>query len=322
MSAGIILCTYNGEKFIGKQIESYLAQTVLPDEIIVADDGSTDRTLEIIRNYASSNPDIQWRIVENDKTLGTNKNLEQALSYIDSDIIFFSDQDDLWVKDKIERTIFFFKEHPVIEASFSNAALIDDDNRQQKDTLLDFTFFKPDVRKPYKIEDLLYWSILMGNVMTGATMSVKRSSLSKILPFQLNPGRKLWYDGWIGFRMMATGQIGYIDENLISYRIHSGQQVGISTKEDFFEDYIMRGSYQNGFIKEYFQRYLAAISAMQGLKNVVEIPFEVEDRIKSEYQTHKRKYFASQPFYLRKLRLFKWYITRENYISFRDLITL
>ncbi|HEY4935128.1 MAG TPA: glycosyltransferase family 2 protein [Puia sp.] len=322
MSVSITLCTYNGEKFIREQIESYLTQTVLPDEIIVCDDGSSDNTLAIIRKYAEANQGIQWHLIQNEITLGTSRNFEKAISLSSGDFIFFSDQDDIWIKEKVEQTITFFDKNPDCEASFSNATLIDDNNQELRETLLDLTFFQSAERKNYKKDVLLYWSILMGNVMTGATMAIRRTALRSILPFQLNLGRNLWYDGWIGFCLMATDRVGYIDQPLTKYRIHAGQQVGVVMRKDSFEQYIMRGEYREELMKEYFQRYLFAFSVIQNLKKVVTIPSHIEDRIIKEYLAQKKKYFESQSFIEKKLRLLKWHIQGANYISLRDLMTL
>ena len=126
MSVSIALCTYNGEKFIREQIESYLTQTVLPDEIIVCDDGSSDDTVSIVRQYLEANEGIKWRLIQNEKTLGTNKNFEKAVGFCSGDFIFFSDQDDIWRNEKIEQTISFFNKNRECEAIFSNAILIDE----------------------------------------------------------------------------------------------------------------------------------------------------------------------------------------------------
>jgi glycosyltransferase involved in cell wall biosynthesis len=320
--SSIALCTYNGEKFIRQQIESYISQTILPDEIIVCDDGSTDNTLEIIRHVAQSNPEIKWRVIQNEAKLGTNKNIEKALGFCNGEIIFFSDQDDIWTREKVAQTILFFEKNPEYEASFSDALLIDDQDKELPNKLLDLTFFKSNVRLHYDKDDLLYWSILLGNAMTGATMAIKRSAIRKVVPFQLNVGRRLWYDGWIGFCLMANNSVGYIDQSLTKYRVHAGQQVGVEMKEDPFEQHVMRGEYQKELVKEYFQKYLGAFSTLHNLKKVLQIPTRIEDRITREYLIQKRKYFESQSFLERKLRLLKWHLQGANYISLKDLVTL
>jgi hypothetical protein len=121
---------------------------------------------------------------------------------------------------------------------------------------------------------------------------------------------------------MAAGRVGFIEQPLIKYRVHRGQQVGVSTGSDSFEDYIMNGNYQSLLVKEYFQRYLIAYSFMRHLKAVAAIPAGIEDRITREYLIHRKRYFEAQSFFKKKLRLLKWHIQGTNYISFKDLLTL
>src|SRR3984893_8227806 len=138
----IALCTYNGEKFIQKQIDSYLNQTVLPEEIIICDDGSGDNTIDIIHKFIDQNPAIHWQLLQNEKTLGTARNFEKAIGYSSGEFIFLSDQDDIWEKEKIAETIIYFDNNPDCDACFSDASLIDEDDRKIPETLLDNSFFK------------------------------------------------------------------------------------------------------------------------------------------------------------------------------------
>jgi glycosyltransferase involved in cell wall biosynthesis len=321
-TVSIALCTYNGDKFLQKQIDSYLNQTVLPDEIIISDDGSKDRTKAILQWYIGENPDIKWRLIENENRLGASKNFEKALSLCAGEIIFLSDQDDIWNKVKIERTISFFESSSESDACFSNAALMDDNDRELTGTLLDNSFFKPGIRQEYKKTDLLYWSILLGNMMTGATMAIRRRALADILPFHLELGKKYWHDGWIGLSLMSDNRIGYLDETLMRYRIHAGQQIGVVVRDDPFEKWIMLNEYDENNIKEYFQKYLSAYTVLNKLKKIKPVEPGLEKRIKKEYLNQRKKYFDSQSFSERKLRLLKWWLRGINYISFKDLMTL
>ena len=93
MRVTIALATYNGERYLQEQLDSFLAQTRLPDELIVVDDKSTDGTLNILRQFADSAPfSVRW--FQNDNNLGYCGNFNQVLLRVDSDIVFLSDQDD------------------------------------------------------------------------------------------------------------------------------------------------------------------------------------------------------------------------------------
>lgn len=100
----VAMATYNGEQFLAEQLRSIAGQTRQPDELVVTDDHSSDRTIDILRSFAASAP-FPLAIHENAKRLGFTGNFERALSLCTGDLIFISDQDDIWYPDKIERVV-------------------------------------------------------------------------------------------------------------------------------------------------------------------------------------------------------------------------
>lgn len=321
-TVSVALCTYNGEKYLERQVDSYLQQTILPNEIVICDDRSTDQTVKILQNYIDNNTSILWRLVQNEQRLGASRNFEKAIGLCNGDLVFLSDQDDIWKRTKVEQTISYFNDNPGFDACFSNAELIGDDDHELESTLLDNTFFKPAVRKNFISGDLLYWNILLGNMITGATMAIRRSAFPDILPFYLDIGRRLWHDGWIGLMLLAKNRIGYLDQLLIQYRIHDGQQIGIVVRNDPFEKLIMLKEYKEEHSKEYFQKYLSGYRVINKLKKIYQIDPLVETRITKEYLDQRKKYFDSQSFVEKKFRLLKWYLQGRNYITIKDLMTL
>lgn len=95
------MATFNGAKYLQEQLDSFLWQTRLPDELVVCDDGSTDATPQILEAFRQQAP-FAVRIYRNEANLGYIKNFEKALSLCMGDIIFLSDQDDVWFCDKVE----------------------------------------------------------------------------------------------------------------------------------------------------------------------------------------------------------------------------
>ena len=95
----IAMCTYNGEKWLRAQLDSILSQTYTNLELVIIDDGSRDRTIDIIKEYAAGDPRIKYHV--NAETLGYNRNFEKALRLCSSDLIAISDQDDIWQPHKI-----------------------------------------------------------------------------------------------------------------------------------------------------------------------------------------------------------------------------
>src|SRR4030067_269521 len=97
-SIGVVLCTYNGEKYLREQLDSILCQTRAPDQILILDDCSNDRTIEIIENFLKK--DGRIRLIRNETNLGYARNFEKGISLCETDFIALSDQDDIWFNDK------------------------------------------------------------------------------------------------------------------------------------------------------------------------------------------------------------------------------
>ncbi|CVI73539.1 Putative glycosyltransferase EpsE [Clostridiales bacterium CHKCI001] len=103
MKISVALATYNGEKYLTEQLESLYSQTYQPDEVIVCDDDSTDKTVSIIESFINQYQlQDKWKIFKNEKNRGYANNFYKALSLCHGDIIFFCDQDDIWNCEKIE----------------------------------------------------------------------------------------------------------------------------------------------------------------------------------------------------------------------------
>lgn len=104
MTLSVVIATYNGEKFLREQLVSVLAQTLLPDEIIVSDDGSTDGTWAILEEYRSKYPKL-IRLYANKGQHGPHENFKHAFQYVTCDLVAPCDQDDIWLPEKLERSV-------------------------------------------------------------------------------------------------------------------------------------------------------------------------------------------------------------------------
>ena len=127
MKISVCLATYNGEKYIKEQLDSILPQLSANDEIIISDDNSTDDTINIIRSLN----DERIKIYVN-KTKGIVKNFENALNNASGDIIFLSDQDDVWKNDKVKKILSAFSSDNSLTLVFSNAEIIDENGISKK----------------------------------------------------------------------------------------------------------------------------------------------------------------------------------------------
>lgn len=114
-TTSVVIATYNGEKYIGEQLESIFEQTFLPDEVIISDDLSTDNTATIVENYIKENGlEDQWKLIINEENLGWRKNFINLIKKASGDIIFTCDQDDVWKKNKIEMMVSEFEKNSKI----------------------------------------------------------------------------------------------------------------------------------------------------------------------------------------------------------------
>lgn len=216
----VVLCTYNGEKYIQQQIQSILDQTRLPDEIIVVDDRSSDTTVAIVETMLrDSGMDYQLHV--NEVNLGVVRNFEKGLGLSTGDILFTCDQDDLWVHHKVERMLIEFDKNPRCLLVFSDAILVNQDRVPFTYRLWDVSRVLPDVfdQKRY------YDELLKKHVVTGATMALRRELFEKTSPF---PTKSWLHDGWLAINAPLFGDMTAIREPLIEYRQHGGNSVGAS----------------------------------------------------------------------------------------------
>ena len=136
----VALCTYNGERYIRQQLDSILNQSMPVDEIVIHDDCSTDSTYEIISDYALRYPQIT--VWQNNSNLGFKKNFENALIACQGDYVFFSDQDDIWLDDKVAVTVDYLKTSGKYGV-FSDGKLMDKDGIEMGTSLFDIKKLSP-----------------------------------------------------------------------------------------------------------------------------------------------------------------------------------
>jgi len=210
----IAMCTYNGEKYLARQIESILRQTYKNIELIVVDDGSIDQTVDIIKSYQKN--DLRIKLFQNDVNLGFNKNFEKAVSLCLGTYIAISDQDDIWLEQKIERLLAGINDSLMV---YANSGYID-----ENDNILG-TFILDKNHENYNH----YKNILLANFVTGHTLLFRREALDLLLPIP----QKSFYDWWFGFVMLYEGKLTYCNEVLTYYRVH--RQSVIKTIEGEFE---------------------------------------------------------------------------------------
>lgn len=201
----VVMGTYNGARFLSKQIDSILNQTMMPDEIVIVDDCSTDDTQKIINDFAAKYPQI--KPFRNELNIGLNRNYEKAASLSTCDYIFFSDQDDIWSLDKIEKMITF---GAGLDFVYSDAQVINEvDQIICKSELHDY-------HQRVAVSGNSLWYFLITNCVSGHNLMISRSLLQKSLPIP----ETVLCDNWLAIYASVFSSIHYLDSALCLHRIH------------------------------------------------------------------------------------------------------
>ncbi|MEE4574871.1 glycosyltransferase [Pseudomonas alliivorans] len=233
----VIVCTYNGEAYLSEQLNSLLAQDRKPDEIVVVDDCSLDCSWQIVCAFRDSHPEIDILTSRNERNLGFVENFSRAASMSRFDIVIFSDQDDVWMDTKVSSVYNKFCEDHSITCLHSNAYVT---NAALVDTGHDlFSSLKIDKREMALMESGRYFEVLSRrNVVTGATMAVRRDSLVGSLPVP-----KGWiHDEWIPLVNSLKGKVSFDSNCLIKYRIHNKNTIGLGDSGSMVKRWLSRAS--------------------------------------------------------------------------------
>ncbi len=232
MKVSIALCTYNGSKYLKKQLDSLKKQTIKADEIVVCDDVSTDTTIEIIKRYENI---LNIKLFVNEKSLGVTKNFEKAISLCCGDIIFLCDQDDIWEENKVEIMLKSFEQDNNIGICLCNGKLIDENSKQIKNYTLWKAFEIDKINK----QNFNAYSLINKYVFTGMATAFRSSLRDYILPISKNS----LHDEWIGLIGTYFSKVFFVEDCLLKYRIHGKQQVGINSILSLKEIYVLLQKY-------------------------------------------------------------------------------
>jgi len=203
----VCLSTYNGARFIQEQVESILKQLNEEDELIISDDGSSDNTLEIIHSFQDKRikvvPHEKDKRFHNYSFYSITRNFENALRHSRGDIVFLSDQDDVWENNKVAIVTEAIKDNLVV---LHDCKIVDAEGK----TLTD-SYFKINKSKQGFFRNLVNSSYL------GCCMAIKKELLQKALPFPVNP---IPQDIWLGLLAEWKHKVIFLDDKLILYRRH------------------------------------------------------------------------------------------------------
>lgn len=184
----ILLATYNGENYLKEQLDSILNQTYSDFRLLISDDMSTDKTKEILEEY--SKKDNRIIIFEHDKNVGVVSNFEFLLKQVKSKYYAFSDQDDIWNKDKLEKSISKLESENA-DIVFTDLEVVDNNKETIYKSYWELKEFKEKILK-YNGFEALY----LTNYVTGCTMLAKTETITKCLPLP-KTSKYILHDYWI-----------------------------------------------------------------------------------------------------------------------------
>ena len=199
----VCMASYNGIHYIKQQLDSILVQLSAEDELIVSDDGSTDGTIEFLESYQLLYPCI--KVIKGPRR-GVIENFENAISQAKGEIIFLSDQDDIWETNKISRVLGAFSENGNCVLVLHDADIVDSELNSLGENLYGFRGSKPGLMR-----------CLYKNPYVGCCMAFRRSLNKETMPF---PKGIEMHDWWIGLNAECGSRTVQIPDKLIKYRRH------------------------------------------------------------------------------------------------------
>ena len=211
MQVAVLLATYNGEKYIGQQLDSLLRQSFTDFVVYISDDGSTDSTIYIIEDYAKRFP-AKFRLIDDEnKHKGAARNFMSMLHQVQADYYFFCDQDDVWLEDKMQVTLSALK---ALELRYPNFPIVVHTDLKVVDERLNV--IKDSLWKVMKLNvDLLhrYNYLAVCNCVTGCTMAFNARTKDCVYPLPDYPIPM--HDFWIAIQVAKYGKIGSVNSPTI-----------------------------------------------------------------------------------------------------------
>lgn len=215
-SVAVVLSTYNGSRYVRKQLDSLLSQRKLPDSIVISDDCSTDGTPKIVRDYIVEHHDspVSFEFSVNDKNIGWKANFMRLISHCEATYIFPCDQDDIWNPNKIESMVEIMEAHPDLDVLACSVEPIYEVGSQMTDA---GSFEAEPGQELFERED--FSPNFMYIRHPGCSYCVRTSFVKRILPY--------WKEGYphdaVLWRFaVLEGGAGVINERLIKFRRHEG----------------------------------------------------------------------------------------------------
>lgn len=213
----ILISTFNGEKYLKQQIDSLLKQTYKKITIIVRDDGSSDKTIEILSNYNIIK-------IDSNKNIGPKKSFSKLLNYAlkhsNAKYFMFCDQDDIWEENKVEITFQKMKESEIKHGAIPLLIHTDLKIVNEHMNVINTSFWKHQLIIP-KLNS--FNRLIMQNTITGCTSMINKALAEKCTCI---PNSAIMHDWWIGLVASKFGEIYFIKDSTVRYRQHNNNTIG------------------------------------------------------------------------------------------------
>ncbi|MDH6533335.1 glycosyltransferase involved in cell wall biosynthesis [Aurantimicrobium minutum] len=222
----VAMCTYNGAEYIVEQLETMAVQTLLPAQIVVSDDGSTDGTVALLKQAWERlhvrSPElagVEFSVLVNAAPLGVTQNFERAISATTKKWIFLADQDDVWFPSRLEKESQKLRDGAGFV--FGDAELINSTGETLGHTLFEALALKESERSGIVTDPLAV--LIKRNIVTGATAAFTREVFNAATPFPDG-----WvHDEWLAMVAALSKTPFAVTESLIGYRQHGSNQIGV-----------------------------------------------------------------------------------------------
>lgn len=285
----ILLSTYNGGKYLKEQLDSILSQSFNDFKVLVRDDGSTDNTVAILKEYEKMYPTKIKLIKDDGGNLRSTRSFMRLLENSDSEYVMFCDQDDVWLEDKIEITLKKMLE--IEKENLDKPALVHTDlyiyENEKKNKYVKFMEYQ---KLNYRFDTLN--RLFMQNIVTGCTMMINKKGIKKISDI---PKEALMHDWWAAIVVSAFGKIGFVNRATILYRQHDNNTVGAKKRDlTFFVNKIFNPiSLKGYFLQIYKFKTLYYSSFDEHSKYIVDIFLSLQKKsyVKSRYLMFKHKIY-------------------------------
>lgn len=213
----VLLAVRNGEPYLKEMLESLEKQTFRDFTCYIHDDGSTDHSPEIIQEWADKDP--RFHLLQGPPTGSAKNNFLWMLSQVDADSYMFADHDDVWLPEKIEKSVRLLESYPRITAVFTDMYVTDENLK-----ILSNSFIR-DLKRD--ISRTAYTQLIIDNLAAGCTQLFTRRVRDAALKLR-HPDQVEVHDEWTITLAAAMGQVKGIDEPLVYYRQHGSNEIGAS----------------------------------------------------------------------------------------------